>query len=168
LGTLDWEGNRTGVNSFEVYSRDPIDVKGTLTLISNKLITQPWADVADYGIRDDTLGYVYVKLPLSVASTVDAVKQWLQDNSVFVVYEKATPTEEDSTPFTNPQVTDPNGTEEYIDERAVAVPVGHETKYPEDLKGKLEELPALPTEAGTYKLKVTVSGGVVTRTWEAE
>lgn len=46
-----------------------------------------------------------------------------------VVYELATPTTETSTAFTNPQVVDPDGTEEYVDTRTVSVPVGHETRY---------------------------------------
>lgn len=45
----------------------------------------------------------------------------------YLLYEKATHTTEQATPFTNPQVCDENGTEEYTDNRAVAIPVGHET-----------------------------------------
>jgi len=45
----------------------------------------------------------------------------------YAVYELATPTTETASPFTNPQVCDENGTEEYTDSRAVAIPVGHET-----------------------------------------
>lgn len=43
------------------------------------------------------------------------------------VYKLATPTTEQSTPFTNPQICDPDGTEEYTTNNGV--PVGHETRY---------------------------------------
>lgn len=43
------------------------------------------------------------------------------------VYKLTTPTTEQSTPFTNPQICDPDGTEEYVTSNGV--PVGHETRY---------------------------------------
>ena len=56
-------------------------------------------------------------------------------NGVYLVYELATPTTENATPFTSPQSVSREGTEQYIDgkvasgTRDVAVPVGHETEY---------------------------------------
>ncbi len=47
----------------------------------------------------------------------------------YLVYTLATPTTETAAPFTNPQRVFNNGTEEYIDNRTIAIPVGHETKY---------------------------------------
>ena len=90
-------------------------------------------------------------------------------SGVYLVYELATPTTEDSTPFQNPQIVDPDGTEEYIDTRDVSVPVGHSTFYPKDLKRKLEELPDPPSGAnGTYILKATINNGVTTYSWVVE
>ena len=79
--------------------------------------------------------------------------------------------------------------------RDVSIPVGHETIYPVDLKAKLETspdvpsgdglyllkqesgensyqqyvspIPSVPSENGNYVLKCSVSGGVVTMTWES-
>lgn len=48
-------------------------------------------------------------------------------SGVMLVYELATPTTETSTPFTNPQICDPDGTEEYVTNSRI--PVGHETRY---------------------------------------
>lgn len=48
-------------------------------------------------------------------------------SGVMFVYELATPTTEQSTPFTNPQICDPDGTEEYVTNNGI--PVGHETRY---------------------------------------
>ena len=61
-------------------------------------------------------GRIYVFLPIGQAI-----------GTINLVYELATPTTEQASPFTNPQVCDENGTEEYTDSRAVAIPVGHET-----------------------------------------
>lgn len=48
-------------------------------------------------------------------------------SGVYLVYELATPTTETAEPFTNPQIVDDFGTEEFVDNRDVAIPVGHET-----------------------------------------
>ena len=122
-------------------------------------------------------------------------------NGVYLVYELATPTTESGTAYTETQWADNWGTEQFTDyavkqgTRSVPLPVGHVTKYPPDLKAKLEmfpespdgdgdyivrqsnglnsyvslpnELPPAPTEDGQYKLKAIVSDGVVTPTWVA-
>jgi hypothetical protein len=112
-------------------------------------------------------------------------------SGVYVVYEVATPTTETADPFTNPQKVNDFGTEEYVDTRGVAIPVGHDTFYPTNLRAKLETapdspsgngdyivrqingkneyvaLPTLPTTNGTYTLKCTVSGGTPTLSWVA-
>ena len=62
-------------------------------------------------------------------------------SGVYLVYELATPTTETADPFTSPQIVDAYGTERYVDERTVAVPVGHVTKYPDNLREKLDGLP---------------------------
>lgn len=87
------------------------------------------------------------------------------------VVKLTTPTTESADPYQETQLVDDFGTEEYVDTRAVAVPVGHVTFYPEDLRGKLQRLPAIPAAPGangTYALKCAVSGGVPTYSWEAE
>lgn len=81
----------------------------------------------------------------------------------YLVYELATPTTSTASPFTSPQICDPDGTEEYV--TTGLVPVGHETEYVENLADKLTDIPDLPTTAGTYRLKVTVSGGVPSYSW---
>jgi len=71
-------------------------------------------------------------------------------SGVYLVYELATPTTETAEPYTNPQICDPYGTEEFIS--TSLVPVGHYTKYPENLRAKLENLDLsmiAPIETGT-------------------
>ena len=47
-------------------------------------------------------------------------------SGIYLLY-PITPTTEQASPFTNPQVCDENGTEEYTDSRTIPIPVGHET-----------------------------------------
>ena len=104
-------------------------------------------------------------------------------------------TTESADPYTETQLCEDYGTEEFIDSRSVAIPVGHITHYPPNLRDKLQHLPNLaedgvsylirqendymhlevyenplptaPSEDGTYTLKCTVSSGVATYSWVA-
>lgn len=108
-----------------------------------------------------------------------------------IVYELANPTTETAEPFQNIQIVDDFGTKEFVS--TGIVPVGHKTRYPANLRDKLQHLPSLagmdgtylikqsgkqmslihmpavfpevPTEDGTYTLKATVSGGTPTYVW---
>lgn len=127
-------------------------------------------------------------------TTASALKTAL--SGVYLIYELAAPTVETAEPFANPQIVDDFGTEEYVDDRAVPIPVGHLTKYLANLRDKLQHLPdmagadgdyivrqtgammslvphvgalpAAPSADGEYLLKCTVSGGVVTFSWEVK
>ena len=84
-------------------------------------------------------------------------------SGVYLIYELATPTTEQATGFTNPQLVDKYGTEEYTDERDFPLPVGHETDYP--LESEMP-LPIPPVTAGTYNLQLTVdASGNQTYSW---
>ena len=124
-------------------------------------------------------------------------------SGIYLIYELETPTTESAEPYTNPQIVDDFGTEEYVDAgvaagtRDVAIPVGHETLYQQNLKSKLEmmadspsgdgdyilrqtggenayvplvipaELPQIPGTDGVYTLKATVTDGTAVLSWEA-
>lgn len=82
------------------------------------------------------------------------------------VYKLTTPTTEQSTSFQNPQICDPDGTEEYVTSNGV--PVGHETEYDYDIKGLAEELidvPDVPSSNGTYVLKATRTADGLSYNW---
>lgn len=118
------------------------------------------------GNHDKSASIFYASVPginITDSSYSDAATFKTAMSGVMLVYELATPTTEQSTPFTNPQICDPDGTEEYVTSNGV--PVGHETEYVENLADKLTDIPDLPTTAGTYSLKVTVSGGVPSYSW---
>lgn len=73
-------------------------------------------------------------------------------SGVYLVYELVTPTTETATQYTALQTVDARGTEEYVS--TSIVPVGHYTKYYDDLRKKLDGLPwnldmIAPIETGT-------------------
>lgn len=72
-------------------------------------------------------------------------------NTVYVLSE---PTIETADPFTNPQKVSVNGTEEYVDEREVPIPVGHETQY-------VERLSFVNNQNGAFKMTVSSNGVVI-------
>lgn len=97
------------------------------------------------------------------SSYTDAASFKTAMSGVYLVYELAEPTTEQAEPYTALQICDPAGTEEFV---GASMPVGHDTQYYEDLKGKIEGIPDAPSADGTYTLKVTVSNGVATYSWE--
>ena len=88
------------------------------------------------------------------AGDVTAFKASL--NGLYFIYELATPTTETADTFANPQIVDDFGTEEYVDyaveagDRDVAIPVGHDSKYMNNLRAKLEMSPDSPDGDGKY------------------
>ena len=75
----------------------------------------------------------------------------------YLVYELATPTTEYTAPFTSPQALFKGGTEEFVDERAVPMPVGHESvyidlpdwmnnQYIDDVRAQASQVPALQNQ----------------------
>lgn len=84
-------------------------------------------------------------------------------SGVYLVYKLATPITETINPFTDPQIVDDFGTEEYVDALATAetnprdveVPVGHETFYQANLRDKLQNLPVNASADGLYLVKQT-------------
>ena len=73
-----------------------------------------------------------------------------------MVAKLATPTTETADPYTNPQIVDPSGTEEYV---GSPIPVGHETDYPMTLTD------TMPTADGNYTLNLTVANGKRSVSW---
>ena len=109
----------------------------------------------EVGINDSAfMDSQYRTLFYDVASR-DALLAMIGDG-LELVYELATPTTESADPFTDPQTVDNWGTEQYVDkaytdgDRDVEIPVGHETKYPVNLRDKLETAPNAPTSDGDY------------------
>lgn len=190
---LHWDGERDG--EYEAYSEHiyPLDsdleLRGIPKLDANNNLYYEGDTYESDGTV--TRKYGYRAYQSGDESLADAIT-----DGTNTVYKLTTPTTETADAFENPQLVDNWGTEEYTDSREVQIPVGHITKYPPDLKAKLEsapdspssdgdyilrhsngensyvaltkELPAVPTTDGTYVLKATVSSGVATLSWVAE
>lgn len=103
---------------------------------------------------------IYVK---TAETTLANLKTYLGNHPLTLVYELDTPTTEQADPFTEVQLA--GETEQFVCDNYI--PVGNETIYPTDLTGVVQNLAPLPTSAGTYKLQVTVSGGVPSYSWVA-
>lgn len=77
-------------------------------------------------------------------------------NGIKLLYELEVPISEEANPYTNPQIVDDFGTEEYVDYpyseglRTVEIPTGHETWYQNNLRAKLEMSPNSPEGDGDY------------------
>ena len=157
----------------------------------------PLSYTYQYMLTDDkTISFSSVNTNMwikdSSYATTDAFKAAM--SGVMLVYELATPTTETAEPFQHIQIVDDFGTEEFGS--TGIVPVGHKTRYPANLRDKLQHLPSLanadgtyliqqsgkqmslihmpavfpdaPTEDGTYTLKTVVTGGTPTLQWVAE
>ena len=156
LGIYNWSYNST--NGY-FYTKNPTDAKAPETNnIAYKAVSSKYEALDVNGIInittiDKKIGYTtdkYTIIKDSAYTDADAFKAAM--SGVMLVYELATPTTETAEPFHNPQLCDPDGTEEYV--TTGIVPVGHDTQYLEDLKAKIEGLPwdlsmIAPIENGT-------------------
>lgn len=114
----------------------------------------------------------------SIAISADGYRVYVQNSTytsaetfktamsgVYLVYELATLTTETADPYQSLQVCDPNGTEEFVS--TGIVPVGHETRYPENLRAKIEGLPwdfsslIAPTEKTTTASRNYTTGSLL-------
>lgn len=86
-------------------------------------------------------------------------------DGVYLVYELATPTTSTASPYTEVQICESGGTEEFVTDSPV--PVGHLIEYSFDIRGQVEKLKA-PTTDGTYKYQCTVVNGKPTYSWVSD
>ena len=152
LGTLDWSYSSTGLYFFSA-------------ILNNALPVQPYGRpfVCSKYVRSTAeyaSGMANKTMLICTASSNDP-RAFIHDedytdstvfktamSGVYLVYELATPTSESALPYQTPQICAADGTEEYTDyavaagTRDVAVPVGHDTKYPPDQVKKLDNLPS--------------------------
>lgn len=74
-------------------------------------------------------------------STVAELRTYLASHNLTVLYVLDPPTTESATPYQSLQIVDENGTEAYTSTATIPIPVGHSTKYLENLRKKIEGLP---------------------------
>lgn len=123
-------------NGFKVYTRSalPNDASGAYSVSAG-----------------DTGGHRFL---INVGTTeLSEVTAYLSAHPLTIVYQKNTPTTEYAEPYTNPQIVDDFGTEEYVTDSIV--PVGHVTQYMNNLRAKLEMAPESPSGDGDYIVRQT-------------
>lgn len=198
---LHWDGERDG--EYEPYEEhtyaldSDLELRGIPTLDANNNL---YYDGDTY----ESDGAVTRKFGVRAYQEGDATDgSTMITDGTNTVYKLTSTTTETADPYQNPQIVNDFGTEEYVDAgvtastptRDVAIPVGHQTFYQNNLRAKLEmapnspsgdgdyivrqtdgentyvplviptELPTNPSENGTYSLKVTVADGVATLSW---
>lgn len=129
LGTLNWSYNSARFYSNIVSLLKPVTSNTIIANIRCPKYTPTYVylqtdrDDKTIGISNDGRVYIY-DTAYSDSSTFTTAM-----SGVYLVYELATPTTETTDPFTNPQICDKDGTEEFIDDRTVPIPVGHNSTY---------------------------------------
>ena len=189
---LTWSGYRNG--EYEPYALHSYPLDGALTLRGIPKLDAN-NNLCYDGDTYESDGTVTRKYEQRAYQTGDeSLADAITDGTNTIVKLSSASTEA-AEPFINPQIVNDFGTEEYVDTRDVAVPVGHETFYAANLRDKLQnapdspdtngdyimrrsgaknsyvpleevrELPAAPSANGTYCLRVTVSGGAAVYSW---
>lgn len=153
LGTLNWVYDSVKV---QFYARVP----GRKPLLDNCMLAG-----YSYGGWPPSAGWPSSKDKIWVGNSVqdlfiirdkqygDAASFKAGMSGVYLLYELENPTVEQAAAYTNPQHADEWGTEEYVDNRTLAMPVGHNTSYSVNLRHKLETLPDCPDNDGEYLIK---------------
>ena len=122
---------------------------------SNKVVTSTHTFDRVCYISDT---HIYLYDSSAIGKTAAQFAEYVSGTTL--VYELATPTIETANPFTNPQVVDKDGTEEYVDvginsgTRDVAIPVGHETMYyaPGTIVEEMNQIGAVAPDDNSYTL----------------
>ena len=109
-------------------------------------------------------------LPSTVTSLAEA-NTWLQNNPTTVLIPLATPTTESSAALPVPQVVYDGGTESYVDERDVQMPVGQDATYMDATSaiGELMDSGLVPSSSGVSQTSGTFvlggTGTTITSQW---
>ena len=168
LGTLTW--SKYSVTQGTLFRSNEISGATIATgLALPNIICSKYVTVLSGSRAENTIS-------CSVANKVDIIDSTYADSTaeqfkaamsgINLVYELATQTTESADPYTNPQIVDDWGTEEYVDyaysqgTRDVQIPVGHDTLYAANLRAKLEMSPNSPDGDGLYAVRQ--SGGINT------
>ena len=167
-----WTLNTTSEGNaiFQITISDSVSIvndNNDLRTRCNKLTAYPAYPLTRSGRPTYACGLVssnrlFVILPSASVADVTALRTWLGTNNLNVVYELDTPTTESADPYTELQICDDFGVEEFVDAatRDFEMPVGHNTVYKPNLRAKLEMAPNSPDGDGLYAVRQ--SGGINT------
>lgn len=143
LGTLEWTYYTSGTNPIfysaidgaKVYNQNAA-IKTVCAKYTPMLLATSRSNLTSL-MPNNQLNWIYGTTNVTIRddSYTSSASFKTAMSGVYLVYELATPTTESASPYTNPQICDGSGTEEYVDagvaasERDVSVPVGHDTEY---------------------------------------
>lgn len=171
LGTVTWMKSSKGTGNFYTNNTAAIGVRYAAGQNVGFLCTKYALGAPSHGsggyypTQDKTFNYWWKEDVSSInefyfhdesADSMTAEQFKASMSGVYLVYELANPTTETADTFINPQVVDDFGTEEYTDyaveagDRDVAIPVGHNSQYMNNLRAKLEMAPDSPDGDGKY------------------
>lgn len=162
LGTLSWSRNSTsGVFATSGLVGDAPVVTPPYDNRAKGAICAKYQPDTQFSINENMHDKTWLRggygtLYIQDLAYSDAASLKASLSGVYFVYLKATPTIETADPYTNPQIVDPSGTEEYV---GSPIPVGHETDYPMTLTD------TMPTADGNYTLNLTVANGKRSVSW---
>ena len=162
LGTLDWQKTSGKNNLFNTrLSLSTAAYGGSNNAVCKAVCakyvaassTSTYSNETDKTVSFTSTGYCYIE---DTAYT-DAATFKAAMSGVYLVYELATPTTESADPYTELQICDDFGTEEFVDAatRDFEMPVGHNTVYQPNLRAKLEMSPNSPDSAGDFIVRQT-------------
>ena len=142
LGTLTWTTALTEGDKHRFAA--PINAKQSDTTNGAKSICSGMILLANAGTWSGNndgytinAGLIYAYLDAYKTDTDANFKAAM--SGVYLVCELATPTTEEAEPYQTPQTCHYDGTEEFVS--TGIVPVGHNTKYPDNMRMKLDNLP---------------------------
>lgn len=128
------------------------------TLLSNMYPCGSWESVF---VGNPVIGQTGSAIGIGIDSlnitTADAWKTWLASNNLVVEFDLATPTTESADPFTELQICNDFGTEEFVDAatRDFEMPCGSLAVYRPNLRAKLEMSCDSPSGSGDYIVRQT-------------
>lgn len=180
LGTLTWRSNSQGL-----YSMDLLLIAKTYPDNTPNCIL-----FEKYLSKQSKVGGTYANEPYTISLNANGYlyTSATEAPTGLCVYELKTPTSESADPFRQLQIVDDWGTEAFVS--TSPVPVGHVTRYPANLRDKVQHLPDLasgngiylvkqdnsemqllklpdyPSANGNYRLKLNIASGSPTFSWE--
>ena len=127
LGALTWNYESSSTRFYSsVFDNAMTSAQLKTTLLCTRY-TENGSPITGTNVDKTMWLYSNKRLYINDFAYTDAASFKTAMSGVYLVYELATPTTETADPFTNPQIVDSDGTEEYV--TTSIVPVGHETYY---------------------------------------
>lgn len=174
LGTRTWNKYNNGFWANIDGAKRPADS----TTVANAICSKYRTDTLTHVISEDVDkiiaindGNSRVNAYDSTYSSSTAAQFKTAMSGVYLIYELATPTTESSEALPVPQVVYDGGTESYIDERDVQVPVGQDATYMDATSaiGELMESGLVPSNSGVSQASGTFvlggTGTTITSQW---